>query len=227
MLHLCGVLVMWIGSVLELWVIKAIWLEHDNLIFVAFIVYLLTILGVIRNPALWCNLTRSFGCTHVVYMLSLVLMRRLMLMSVLVKIVSFRIYSWIVPITWSEWWATLRPTASQHTWAKVTSVGQVLETHLSLCWRLNPACITTLNIEGWTTRLFCLCDRVLGWGTHAKRCVPLVIVLLFRVWIRIYDRIFIEHLPIWMISSEDLEVGNLILNFWLYFTQSLCKFNVW
>ena len=76
---------------------------------------------------------------------------------------------------------------------------------------------------------------MLVWRSHAERgisfadrvLIDIAIVLLFRVRIRIHYRVFIKHLPVRMISCKDLEVCNLILNFWLYFTQSLWKFHAW
>lgn len=141
MLHLRGVLVMWISSVLELWVFKSIWLKHDNLVFIAFIIYLLTILGVIRNPAFWCYLTRSFRLMQIIDMRSLLVLlhhlvvmvfRRHSMKCLLVLVVAVRVYCRIVSIARFEWRSTLGPTASLHTWAKIAPVGQVLEAHLGL-----------------------------------------------------------------------------------------------
>ena len=40
----------------------------------------------------------------------------------------------------------------------------------------------------------------------------ITVVLLFRVWIGIDYRVFIEHLPVGLISRKRLEIGDLILD---------------
>ncbi len=73
------------------------------------------------------------------------------------------------------------------------------------------------------------------WRPHPKRCIPLVrrvhatvaVVILVRVRVRVYDRVFIEHLTVRMVFSKVLIVCHLILDLGLHHTEALGSFCCW
>ena len=216
-------------GLMELRIVETVWLEHDNLV-VALVVL---ILGMIRDPTLRGDLARALW--------------RMQLMLVLIVILEVPALFIITLHLASHRGFTLREAARDSTWAEVTPIWQILESHLGLLGIVSTAVAATANIDSWAAWLI---GRNDGWlfslvllvtllitprRTHSERGILLIgwmtcsvtIVLLLWMRVGIHDWVFIEHLSICLIFLQRFKIGDLVFDLGLNTAEFLWNLSIW